>query len=137
MTDIEGFYRAFNVTERYYNDHWTGEGTSNSQPRASWNAKLNNVKPSTRFLEDGSYIRLKALEVGFTLPPSVARKAYLEKCRIYFSSMNLWTWTKYPGLDPEMTTSNNSEDEGDIAAGIDWGTYPSAVSFNVGLQLTF
>jgi TonB-dependent starch-binding outer membrane protein SusC len=136
-TDIEGFYRAFNVTERYYNEHWTGEGTSNSQPRASWDAKSNNVKPSTRFLEDGSYIRLKALEVGYTLPPTIARKASLEKCRIYFSSMNLWTWTKYPGLDPEMTTSNNSEGEGDRAAGLDWGTYPSAVSFNVGLQLTF
>lgn len=136
-TDIEGFYRPFNVTQRYYDERWTGEGTSNKQPRASWDAKSNNAKPSTRFLEDGSYLRLKSLQVGYTLPAKLSQKLSLEKCRIYFSGLNLWTWTRYPGLDPEMTTSDNSTSEGDRAAGIDWGTYPSAVAYNLGLQISF
>jgi len=136
-TDIEGFYRPFNLSKRYYNERWTGEGTSNSQPRASWDAKSNNVKPSTRFLEDGSYLRLKNVQLGYSFPKKITSKLHIDKCRIYFSGQNLWTLTDYPGLDPEMTTSNNSAGEGDRAAGIDWGTYPSAVSYNFGVQLTF
>jgi len=136
-TDIEGFYRAFNVTKRYYDERWTGEGTSNSQPRASWDAKSNNCKPSTRFLENGSYLRLKTLQIGYSLPQRTIQRLFIENCRIYFSGLNLWTLTKYPGLDPEMTTSDNSSSEGDRASGIDWGTYPSAISYNIGIQLTF
>ncbi|TAJ12473.1 TonB-dependent receptor [Marinilabiliaceae bacterium JC017] len=136
-TDIEGYYRPFNVTKRYVDEHWTGEGTSNTQPRASWRAKANNTRLSTRFLEDGSYLRLKNLQIGYTLPQHIAKKMSLEKCRLYFSGQNLWTLTDYPGLDPEMTTSDNSRSEGDRAAGIDWGTYPSAVSYNLGVQITF
>jgi len=136
-TDIEGFYRPFNLTKRYYNERWTGEGTSNTQPRASWDAKSNNVKPSTRFLEDGSYLRLKNVQIGYTFPKDIISRLHIDKCRIYFSGQNLWTLTDYPGLDPEMTTSDNSSSEGDRAGGIDWGTYPSAVSYNFGIQLTF
>ena len=66
--DIEGFYRGFTVTQRYFDNRWTGEGTSNTQPRASWSAKSNNAMPSSRFLEDGSYIRLKNVQIGYTLP---------------------------------------------------------------------
>ncbi len=136
-TDIEGFYRPFNLTKRYYDERWTGEGTSNTQPRASWKAKPNNTKPSTRFLEDNSYTRLKTLQIGYQLPKSLLDRLYLTKCRVYFLANNLFTLTKYPGLDPEMTVSDNSTAEGDKAAGIEWGTYPTAVSFNLGLQVTF
>ena len=136
-TDIEGFYRPFNLTKRYYNERWTGAGTSNTQPRASWDAKSNNVKASTRFLEDGSYLRLKNIQIGYNFPKNITSRLHIDKCRIYFSGQNLWTLTDYPGLDPEMTTSNNSAGEGDRAGGIDWGTYPSAVSYNFGVQLTF
>lgn len=136
-TDIEGFYRPFNLTKRYYDERWTGEGTSNTQPRASWDAKSNNVKASTRFLEDGSYLRLKNIQLGYNFPKKITSQLHIDKCRIYFSGQNLWTLTDYPGLDPEMTTSNNSASEGDRAGGIDWGTYPSAVSYNFGIQLTF
>jgi len=136
-TDIEGFYRPFNLTERYYNERWNGEGSSNTQPRASWKAKPNNTKPSTRFLEDGSYTRLKTVQLGYHLPTSFLQKISIQSFRIYFLANNLLTFTKYPGLDPEMTTSDNSSSEGDKAAGIDWGTYPTAVSYNLGLQVTF
>ncbi len=133
--DIEGFYRGFNVTERYYNQHWTGEGTSNTQPRASWAAKANNVKASSRFLEDGSYYRLKNLQFGYTIPNS--KKLKIETIRLYVAATNLLTITGYSGLDPEMTVSTNSASEGDRANGIDWGTYPVAKSYTFGLNITF
>jgi len=136
-TDIEGFYRPFSVTYRYYDERWTGEGTSNTQPRASWSAKSNNTKPSTRFLEDGSYFRLKNLQIGYTLQEALSNKFFIDRMRVYVVGQNLLTFTKYPGLDPEMTVSDNSTTEGDRAAGIGWGTYPSAVSLSIGVQLTF
>ncbi|RLD23916.1 MAG: TonB-dependent receptor [Bacteroidetes bacterium] len=136
-TDIEGFYRPFNLTKRYYDERWTGEGTSNTQPRASWKAKANNTRPSTRFLEDGGYTRLKSLQIGYRLPLNLLEKINIKSFRVYFLANNLLTFTKYPGLDPEMTTSDNSTAEGDTAANIEWGTFPSAVSYNFGIQLTF
>lgn len=133
--DIEGFYRGFNVTERYFNEHWTGEGTSNTQPRASWAAKSNNVKASSRFLEDGSYFRLKNLQLGYTIPGT--KKIGIENLRCFVAGTNLFTLTGYSGLDPEMTVSTNSASEGDMANGIDWGTYPVAMTFTFGVNLTF
>lgn len=133
--DIEGFYRGFNVTERYYREHWTGEGSSNTQPRASWAAKSNNVKASSRFLEDGSYLRLKNLQLGYLLPGT--KKYGIDNLRVYLSGTNLLTFTGYSGLDPEMTVSTNSAGEGDLANGIDWGTYPVAMTFTFGINLTF
>lgn len=135
--DIEGFYRGFTVTQRYFDERWTGEGTSNTQPRASWTSKSNNARPSSRFLEDGSFLRLKNLQVGYTIPKETLKMVGLSQVRIYASGTNLLTLTKYSGLDPEMTVSNNSRGEGDRAAGIDWGTYPSAMTIMLGLDITF
>ncbi|MBR1705188.1 MAG: TonB-dependent receptor [Bacteroidales bacterium] len=133
--DIEGFYRGFNVTRRYYENHWTGEGTSDSQPRASWSAKSNNVRASSRFLEDGSYLRLKNVQAGYTL--ALPERWKVSNLRVYAAATNLFTLTGYDGLDPEMTVSTNSAAEGDRANGIDWGTYPVAMSFTLGFNLTF
>ena len=133
--DIEGYYRGFNVTERYYLEHWTGEGTSNTQPRASWAAKSNNVRASTRFLEDGSYVRLKNIQIGYTVPNT--RKFRLQSVRLYVAATNLLTFTRYTGFDPEMTVSTNSASQGDLANGIDWGTYPVAKNYTFGLNISF
>ncbi|MFO7369164.1 MAG: TonB-dependent receptor [Bacteroidales bacterium] len=135
--DIEGFYRGFTVTQRYFDERWTGEGTSNSQPRASWSTKSNNARPSSRFLEDGSYLRLKNVQLGYAIPEKALRIVKLSQARIYVSGTNLFTLTGYPGLDPEMTVSDNAKNEGDNAAGIDWGTYPSAMTVMFGLDITF
>ncbi len=139
-TDIEGFYRAFNITQRVVDDHWTGPGTSNTQPRVSWKGAANNKQPSTRFLEDGAYTRLKNLQIGYTLPQKLARKIAAGSARVYLSGQNLLTFTRYPGLDPEMQTSDNLNNEqfrGDVAVGIDWGTYPAARTYTIGLNLNF
>ncbi|HLZ17441.1 MAG TPA: hypothetical protein VKQ08_10390, partial [Cyclobacteriaceae bacterium] len=130
-------YRPFNVTERYFLNHWTGDGSTNLFPRASWNASGNNTQISTRFLESGSYTRLKNLQIGYTLSKAIVQKYGLANVRIYFSGTNLFTWSKYSGMDPEMTVSNNAAGSGDIANGIDWGTYPAAKSYNMGVNVTF
>ena len=135
--DIEGFYRGFTVTQRYFDERWTEEGTSDTQPRASWTAKSNNARPSSRFLEDGSYLRLKNMQIGYTIPEKALKIARVSQTRIYISGTNLLTLTKFPGLDPEMTVSDNSKNEGDIASGIDWGTYPSAMTLMFGIDITF
>jgi TonB-dependent starch-binding outer membrane protein SusC len=135
--DIEGFYRGFTVTQRYFDERWTGEGTSITQPRPSWTSKSNNARPSSRFLEDGSYLRLKNLQLGYTIPETILKITGLSKARLYVSGSNLYTLTKYSGLDPEMTVSDNSKNEGDRSAGIDWGTYPSAMTLMFGIDITF
>lgn len=135
--DIEGFYRPFNVTERYFTHHWTGEGSTNQYPRASWSASGNNTQISTRFLEDGSYTRLKNIQIGYNVPKEVIQKYGLSNVRIYFSGTNLYTLYKYSGMDSEMSVSNNSTGDGDRANGIDWGTYPAAKTYNVGVNITF
>ncbi len=133
--DIEGYYRGFNLTKRYYKEHWTATNHSNTQPRASWSGKTNNVKASTRFLEDGSYVRLKNIQLGYNF--KLKENSPVSSCRLYVAGSNLLTFTKYSGLDPEMTVSTNSSSEGDRANGIDWGTYPVARSITLGLNITF
>ena len=135
--DIEGFYRSFNVSKRYYDNHWTGPGSTNKYPRASWDASSNNTILSSRFLEDGSYTRLKNIQLGYNLPQDFIEKYGFESARIYFSGANLLTFSKYSGMDPEMTVSDNAKSEGDRSAGMDWGTYPSARSYNIGVNISF
>ena len=133
-TEYNGFYRGFNVSKDYSDGYWRGEGTSNEYPRPSWEAKSNNVKPSTRFLENGSYLRLKNVQLGYTFD---VKSKFISNLRVYGSATNLLTFTKYKGLDPEMTASANAAGEGDMANGVDWGTYPVAKAFTLGVNITF
>jgi TonB-dependent starch-binding outer membrane protein SusC len=139
--DIEGFYRPFNLTKRVYDTRWHGEGTSNTMPLVSWLDQPNNIKePSSRFLEDASYCRLKNIQIGYTLPRGLTSKLHIKGLRFYLTGNNLITITKYTGLDPEMYISNNVKVEkypSDLASGIDWGTYPTAKSYIIGANLNF
>ncbi|MBN1952541.1 MAG: TonB-dependent receptor [Bacteroidales bacterium] len=135
--DIEGFYRAFPVTKRFYDNHWTPQNQSNEFPRAAWSGATNNNRPSTRFIEDGSYGRLKNIQIGYSLPEGLRQKVRITQFRIYLSAQNLFTLTRFSGLDPEMQTSENAAGEGDRAVGIDWGTYPVAKTYLIGLNITF
>ena len=135
--DIEGFYRPFNVTTRYFENHWTPANPSNEYPRASWNASGNNAQLSSRFLEDGSYTRLKNIQLGYNIPSAFLQRYGLTAVRFYFSATNLLTFTSYSGMDPEMTVSDNSRADGSKANGIDWGTFPAAKSYNIGLNISF
>jgi len=75
------------------------------------------------------------MQIGYTIPNT--KKLKIQTVRIYVGATNLLTFTKYSGLDPEMTVSLNSAAEGDRANGIDWGTYPVAISYTFGLNITF
>ncbi len=110
-------------------NRWTGPGTSNTFPRLiDGDPNGNFTNPSSFYLSDGSYLRIKTLQVGYSLPQSFAQSIGLEKARIYVSGNNLVTFTKYTGYDPEI---------GGSSYGIDRGIYPQARSFMFGLDVTF
>src|SRR5680860_127543 len=126
--DLEGMPRLFNsgvaVLER-----WTPSNPSNTVPRAG--GAPQNIQLSDRFVEDGSYGRLKNLTIGYTLPGDAIGKEIISKFRIYVSGQNLITITDYSGLDPEVGNGDLFE------YGIDRGEYPQPKTYLVGLQVTF
>ena len=136
-TDIEGFYRAFNITERAATQSWHGAGTSTTLPRLSWTGATNNKQPSTRFLEDGSYLRLKNVQLGYRLSNHLMSRLRLSSIRFFISAQNIFTITRYTGLDPEQYANNNSLGDGVRAVGIDWGTYPAARTYTFGVSANF
>ncbi|QDO95510.1 TonB-dependent receptor [Formosa sediminum] len=108
---------------------WVGEGTSNSYPRLTTNDTNNNFSnPSDFYLEDGDYLRFKTIQIGYTLPSEVLNKYGVSKLRVYLTSENLLTFTKYSGYDPEI---------GGGVLGIDRGYYPQAVTNQIGINLQF
>lgn len=136
LTDIEGFYRPFNITERIATQSWTGPGTSNTFPLLSWSDGTNNKQPSTRFLESGSYLRLKNVQLGYKLGHNVLKSIGLSSVRVFVSGQNLLTFTKYTGLDPEQYNNSNNGNAV-TAVGIDWGTYPTARTITFGINANF
>ena len=109
---------------------WTWDNPSTEYPRMYANSTDNN-KASDRFLESGSFFRLKNVQLGYTLPQQLTTKAYIQKVRVYVSGTNLLTFTKYKGYDPDIIC-------GDVYyQGVDWGQYPSMRQVNFGLQVTF
>ncbi|WP_405608246.1 SusC/RagA family TonB-linked outer membrane protein [Polaribacter sp. Asnod1-A03] len=110
-------------------ERWVGEGTSNTYPRLTINDTNNNfTNPSDFYLEDGNYFRIKTLQVGYTLPSDILGKYGISKLRIYLTSENLLTFTKYSGYDPEI---------GGGVFGIDRGYYPQAITNQIGINLQF
>ena len=88
-------------------------------------------------MESGSFLRCRNLTVGYNFMSESFKRVHIDKLRVYVQALNLFTITKYSGADPEMTVSDNAKGSGDLANGIDWGTYPAARSYNVGVNLTF
>ena len=113
-------------------NRWTGPGTSDFEPRVTVNDPNFNARVSDRFVEDGSYIRLKNVQIGYNLPRSIISKLKMEKFRIYLSAQNLLTITDYSGLDPEIGAT-----QGALDLGIDRGFYPQSRTFLGGVNITF
>jgi TonB-linked SusC/RagA family outer membrane protein len=108
---------------------WTGAGTSNTYPRVvNGDPNHNTTYNSDFYLEDGSYFRIKTLQIGYTLPKTLINKIGMQRARVYATSENLLTFTKYSGYDPEI---------GGGVFSIDRGFYPQARSFMVGLSVGF
>ena len=122
---------GMNVIAGTYNKAWRADNTNTDVPRLSVNdANGNHNKPSTFFVEDGSYMRLKLLQIGYTLPKNVLGPKMT--ARISLSAQNLFTITGYSGMDPE-TAAMGSVTE----AGIDWTGYPNPRTFLLGVNLNF
>lgn len=113
-------------------ERWTGPGTSDFEPRANLFDPNQNARVSDRFVEDGSFIRLKNLQVGYTIPEAASGRLGLGACRIYVSGQNLLTFTRYSGLDPEIGQIGSS-----LELGIDKGFYPQARVFIGGINVNF
>ena len=138
-SDLESFQKrgsegVENVSVNYFQNHWTPTNASNRYARALANDDntLNNV-PSSVWVENGSYLKLRNFTVGYTLPGNLSGKFALTKLRVYFSSQNLFTITKYTGLDPEIGVQGGNATQN----GVDNGTYPSSRFFTFGLNVTF
>ena len=133
--DLQGMTRLFNSGTEVLN-RWTGPGTSNTVPRAI--GATQNVAASDRFVEDGSFARLRNLMIGYSLPRDMFN-SYFSKFRIYVSGQNLITLTDYSGLDPEIgiPAIDGNEDTQRFEVGIDRGNYPQPQSIQVGLQVAF
>ena len=110
-------------------NRWTGEGTSNRIPRYVQGDGY-NWQSSDLLVYDGSYLRLKNIQLGYTFPKSLTRKVFVSSLRVYVAAENLLTFTKYHGFDPEISSGGTS-------LGIDYGVYPQARTWTVGFNLAF
>ena len=105
---------------------WTGEGTSNTVPTLG---KSENWVCSDMYIQDGSYLRLKNITLGYTLPRHFTQKINISRLRVYVRAENLFTWTKYWGFDPEIGSGSTS-------LGVDYGVYPQARTWTVGFNVS-
>ena len=110
-------------------DRWNGEGTSNWEPIANPSRAL-NFENSDYFIEDGSFFRIRNLQLGYTFKPEMLQKIYLKSLRLYANVQNLKTWSKNTGYTPEIGGSA-------LSFGVDGGTYPMPMIYTFGLNLTF
>jgi len=115
-------------------NYWTPTNTNTTIPRLNGNDKNDNKRISDLYVEDGSYLRLKTLQLGYTIPQSISSKVYMSSLRVFITGQNLLTFTKYSGSDPEIgqITSTNP-----LSRGVDIGTYPQAQTFTAGINITF
>ncbi len=130
--DLEGMFDSKNQSTAVLR-RWTPDNRNTDIPRAIGGGKVDNVFNSTRFVEDGSYIRLKQLTISYNFRPERLKRAGIGKLSAYVTGQNLLTLTKYSGFDPEVNAFGQSATE----LGIDYGTYPQARTATVGVNMEF
>lgn len=113
-----------------YANRWTADNPTSDIPAAT-NSSSNRVI-SSRIIEDGSFLRLKNVTIGYTFPSRMTKKWKIDKTRIYVAAQNLWTWTGYSGYDPEVSVRNSA-----LTPGLDYSSYPRAYSVSFGVSLGF
>ena len=113
-----------------YADRWTPENPDSDIPSTA-NSSSNSVI-SSRIIEDGSFLRLKALTLGYTFPNKLLARSGISTLRVYVAAQNLWTITGYSGYDPEVSIRNSA-----LTPGIDYSAYPRAIAVNFGINLAF
>jgi TonB-linked SusC/RagA family outer membrane protein len=135
-TTTEGMVRFFNAGTKVL-DAWTPSNTNTDVPRAESSDPNQNARPSTRFLEDGSYLRLKNVMLSYRIPEKALQsitKGVVNSFRIYASAQNILTFTKYTGYDPEV---GNRVPTSTLNNGIDYAIYPQPKSYQIGINVNF
>lgn len=125
---FERYYMPNSNMYASYANRWTSENPNSDIPRIN---EGSGGYYSSYGIEDGSYIRLKTVTLGYNMPKKVAEKMFLQNVRIYISGQNLWTWSKYSGMDPEVSTRNSV-----LTPGFDFSAYPRARTFSIGFNMT-
>ncbi|WP_293932655.1 SusC/RagA family TonB-linked outer membrane protein [Sphingobacterium sp. UBA6645] len=110
-------------------NRWTPTNTNTDVPRAS---ASNNPEVSSRWVEDGSYLRLKNLALGYNVPKTAIGKIGIDQLRLFASAQNIWTWTNYSGFDPEVSFQDSNRN-----IGLDYMGYPNIKSFTFGINARF
>jgi len=130
-------YRAYernlNYTNRFAStlNRWTGPGTSFDEPRVTFVDSNNNRRASDRYVEDGSYLRIKNIQLGYNFSEDIVDVLGFDDVRAYFQVKNALTLTNYSGYDPEISAG------GVLNTGIDYGTYPQPRIWSLGLNIKF
>ena len=137
QTDVDGALLDYNQISLKNSaqgwTRWQKPGDIATHPKAALNGNHGAQNISSRYLEDGSYFRLKNLTVGYDFPLSLIKKAHMTKCRIYFAADNLFTASKFSGMDPEITLENSVY----TLAGFYSENYPVGRSFMGGIEISF
>jgi len=128
--ETEGMYDAKNQSTEVLN-RWRIPGQITDMPRAV--ATTDNLKASTRFIEDGSFMRLKTVTLSYNFSGGLLKKWNIGRLQPYFTAQNLFTLTNYSGFDPEVNQWGGSA----TVQGIDWGTYPQVRSYVFGVNVEF
>lgn len=137
LTNVQLTNGDANTTRAYYNSAWTPTNTDTNTPRVGNNS---NREISSRFIEDGSYVRLKNISLGYTVPSDITEKLGLDNLRLSLSGQNLLTFTNYSGLDPEVSyygSGGNNNTSSNTAQGFDFGNYPTVRTVTMSLNLKF
>jgi TonB-linked SusC/RagA family outer membrane protein len=121
----------FSVSKEAYENAWHGEGTSNIQPIITSNTANDNYRNSSFYVEDGSYLRIKNVQLGYSLSQSACKVLHVSALRLFVSGQNVFTFTKYSGLDPELGSSTL------LDVGIDYGIYPQPRTLMAGVNINF
>ena len=130
---FRGYERGLNYTNKFASvlNRWTGAGTSTTEPRYSFIDANNNTRASDRYVEDGSFVKIKNIQLGYNFP--LGEASPFSSMRIYALAKNAFTFTEYTGYDPEISNGGSPV----LDTGIDRGTYPSPRIVSLGLNLKF
>jgi len=129
---------GYNTTREAFDQRWQESGDQTEYPGVFYDLRnQNHFLPHNGWLEDGSYLRLKTLTLGYNFPVTLNERLKISNARVYFSSNNLLTFTNYSGYDPEVSHFTGEGLGGNVATGYDYGTFPQPKTFVMGLNLSF
>src|SRR5690606_4995851 len=113
-------------------NRWREQGDVTNFPMVRYSDPMQNFRPSTFNLEDGSFVRLKEVTLSYRLPSDYLKGLFIRSASAYISGTNLLTWSKYSGYDPEVNSSTNT-----FVSGVDNGSFPKSRSYNLGVRVQF